>query len=419
FRLTEEILDEEINNVLDMGATLKTNIWVGKDISVEELAKGCDAVILAAGCLVPVKLNVPNEGADGVMPGLDFMIEVNEGRVDKVSGHVIVIGGGFTAMDCARSAQKLGAQKVSLVYRRTRNELRVDEREIRETSIEGVEFHYLLSPKEIIINGRKHVTEIVFQRNRLTEPGQDGRRGVVPIEGSEIPMKADLVLSAVSQTADHAIAGGKLDVNAGDSSTPIDKVFATGDYVTGPQNIISAIGAAHKTARSVDGFLMGRDRFETKVEKVSWEQKPMGSYTGWKTIKGNIFDLIPRLDNPCVPYEKRKDQNLEVDLGYDKEQTYWQGQRCYLCNHNIEIDEKMCILCYNCVDVCPYNCILMLQEDWVRVYKNGGEPEAENKGHTYMIIDETNCVRCGLCIDACPVPCITMEKTEIETVFNG
>jgi formate dehydrogenase major subunit len=417
FRLPEELIDQEIGQITKLGVTIKTGIRIGKDVTVETLANDFDSVIVAAGCMIPQVLNIPNEQAEGVKQGLDFMIRVNQGTLNKVHGHVVVIGGGFTAMDCARTAYRLGAEKVSIVYRRTRNELKVDDREIRETSIEGVEFYYLLSPKTIKTNGDNKVESIIFQRNRLTEPGPDGRRGVEPVEGkgSEISFDADWVIPAVSQSADKTFIDGKFSVND-DSTTSFDKVFATGDFVTGPSSIISAIGAAHKVARAVDKLLMASDRFETKIEKKEWPQIPFGSYKGWKTIEGNIFDLIPRLDNPAIPLNARQDQNLEVDKGYDKDQGYWQGQRCFLCNHNIQFDDQ-CILCNNCVDVCPYDCILMLREENVRVNKNG-EQVAETDGSTFMVIDEKNCVRCGLCIDACPVPCITMEKMDVSSVLK-
>ncbi len=418
FRLPENLIDQEIGQIVDLGVAIKTEIRIGKDITVEDLAGEFDAVILAAGCMVAQSLGAANEEAEGVINGLDFMMEVNKGSLNKVHGSVIIIGGGFTAMDCARTACRLGAKKVSVVYRRTRNELKVDDREIMETSIEGVEFHYLLSPETIEVDGDNRVKGIMFQRNTLTEPGADGRRGVEPVEGkdSKVFFDADWIIPAVSQSADKTFIGAELTIND-DSSTSVDKVFVTGDFASGPSNIISAIGAAHETARAVDKLLMGLSRFETKVKKKEWPQRPFGSYKGWKTIEGNIFDLIPKLDNPSLPVSARRDQNVEVDKGYDKDQTYWQGQRCFLCNHNIQIDETQCILCYNCVDVCPYNCILMLREDNVRVNENG-EQVAENKGYTYMVIDEKNCVRCGLCIDACPPPCITMEKMEVTTVFN-
>ncbi|MBI3793176.1 MAG: FAD-dependent oxidoreductase [Nitrospinae bacterium] len=415
FRLPEDVVAEEIDRILDLGVILKTGRWVGKDITLEELAKDFDAVVMAAGNSSPLKLNIPGEDAKGVSHGLDFMGKVNKGETASVGETVVVLGGGYTAMDCARSAYRLGAKKVMVVYRRSRNEFKVDEREMRETAMEGIEFEYLLSPKEILKGSDGAVHAVVFARMRLGEPGKDGRRSVVEIPNSTTTIKCDQVLAAIGQSAESPFGG---DFTIGDDfATQIKKVFATGDYVTGPRDIISAVGLAHKTARSVDKFLTGKNRHGEAVRETVYPQTERGSYAQWKSINGNFFDLLPRQDMFALDLSSRKDQNIEVDLGYNEEETHLQGERCYLCNHNVMIDGASCILCFNCVDVCPYNCILMLQENFVKV-KNGAGYEHEKQGSTYMIMDEKDCVRCGLCIDACPVPCMTMNKTEVENTFT-
>lgn len=418
FRLPEEELNEEIDRIGDLGVTIKTSRWVGKDPTLDGLRKDYDAVVMAAGSMVPAKLNMPGDDAKGIFYGLDFMAGVNNGTLKAVEGHVMILGGGYTAMDCSRAALRLGASKVTVVYRRSRNELKVDEREMRETSMEGVDFQYLMAPIEVIKNAGGKVEGIIFNRMRLTEPGSDGRRQIVAVPNSVISIKCDMVIAAISQSPDMAIPGPGFTVNRENFTTNLPKVYAAGDYVSGPRDIISAIGNAHKVARAIDRALMGRDRHGEKTTSTVWRQTELGSYKGWKTVNGNIFDLIPRQDMPALDHAARRDKTAEVDLGYNEEEIFWQGQRCYLCNHNVQIDGKSCILCYNCVDVCPYGCISMLQQDYVRVRANGGEPVAENKGFTYMVMDETNCVRCGLCIDACPVPCMGMEKIEVEKTFT-
>ena len=417
FRLPEVVINEEIDRILGLGVTLKTGRWIGKDLTLDELAEEFDAVVMAAGSSIPTKLNIPGDDAKGVMHGLDFMNKVNTGEISSVGKRVVVLGGGYTAMDCSRSSYRLGAENVTVVYRRSRNEFKVDEREMRETAIEGIDFQYLLSPHEIIKGDDGSVQGMVFSRMRLGEPGKDGRRSVSEVPNAFVTIKCDTVLAAIGQVADKSPFGGEFKVGD-DSLTQVKKVFATGDYVTGPRDIITAIGLAHKTARSVDKYVMGRDRHAQSVRKTIYRQTEHDSYTGWKSIKGNFFDLLPRQDMFALDLTARRDQNLEVDLGYNEEETHYQGERCYLCNHNVVIDQDMCILCYNCVDVCPYNCILMLQEDYVKV-QNDGSPKSENMGHTYMVMDEKNCVRCGLCIDVCPVPCMGMEKTEIANSFTA
>jgi NADPH-dependent glutamate synthase beta subunit-like oxidoreductase/ferredoxin len=417
FRLPEDVMNNDIDGVLDMGVSLKTGRWVGKDIQLDALAKDYDAVIMAGGSSIPSKLKIQGEDAEGFMYGLDFMKGVNTGKIKKVGERVIVIGGGYTAMDCARSAYRLGAKRVSIVYRRSRNEFKVDEREMRETALEGIEFEYLLSPHEIKKTKSGKVESIVFSKMRLGEPGADGRRSVSAVPDVFETMKCTMVLAAVSQTPDTTPFGGNFKPDMKEFTTPIAKVFATGDYLTGPKDIITAVGNAHQTSMVVDKFLTGKERIKEKTSKKVFKQNERGSYTEWKSIKGNVFDLLPRTDMPALDISARKNQNREVDLGYSEDETYFQGERCYLCNHNVVIDQQTCILCFNCVDVCPYNCILMLQENFVKV-QNGNGGEFEKKGHTYMVMDEEKCVRCGLCIDACPVPCMGMEKTEFENVLK-
>ena len=420
FRLPEKVLDEDIKRVSSLGVTFKQGVKLGSGVHLDELAKQFDAVIVAAGCQLSQDLDIPGANATGVVSGLEFMDKINTHAIKQVDGDVLVLGGGFTAMDCSRSSWRLGAKSVTVVYRRSRNELKVDDRELAETSGEGIGFEYLLSPVAVITGSDGRVTGLKLQRNTLGEPGPDGRRSITPVTGShgQIEMKADMIIAATGQSADRSLTGG----TRPDPLKPVgkDNVFATGDYVTGASSIIGSIGTAHKTARVVDQFLMGRNRFEERtMGREEWPRLNFagGSYQGWKAGCGNGFDLIPRLDNPSVPLEKRRAQDIEADFGYSKPQTFQQGQRCYLCDHNIQIDGSACILCYNCVDVCPYNCIHMRAEENVRVAQNG-KFLGEGKGHTYMIIDETNCVRCGLCLDVCPDDCITMERREIASVFT-
>jgi len=413
FRLPAELIDFEIAQVLDLGVELKCGEWIENQEALKKLANEYDAVIMAAGSMKPVMLGIDGEDADRVVSGLQFMKEINNNELTKMSGHVMVLGGGFTAMDCARSAWRIGADRVTIVYRRSRNELKVDERELKETAIEGVTLEYLMSPVEIKKTSYGAVKEIVMRRNALGKAGSDGRRSISPIEGSERSIEVDWLVPAISQTPDTSLFEDNMAVDV-DYQTQIDKVFATGDYITGPKDIITAIGNAHKTCREVDKFLMGEERFKEVIEKTVWEQRIPDSYKGWKSIEGNIFDLVPRLEMPSIEVSQRKSMVKEVDTGYQPKDTYWQGERCYLCNHNIEIDQTACILCYNCVDVCPYEVLKMLRQENVMV--DGGDgAKAEDKNHTYMVLDEEKCVRCGLCIDACPVPCLTMEKMEVTT----
>lgn len=425
FRLPRTLIQQEIKDITDLGVEIKLNNRIGKEITLQQLKEGSNAVCITTGCMVPVKLNVPGEDYQGVIPGLDFMMQVNTGRLKGLRGTAVVIGGGFTAMDCSRTALRLGAEKSIVIYRRTRKEMLVDERELKETSLEGVEFQFLVSPVKVISKDGKSVSEIECVKNKLGEAGADGRKRPVPIEGSNFKIKADWIVPAVGQQSDPSILPSKLNIKTEKGMAAVDKktymtsekgIFACGDFISGPRNIISVIGEAHKVAKAIDYYLMGRERTAEKVNRTVFKQSGMRSITQWKVNNQDIYDVIPRKEIPSLKKEQRTGLEKEVDLGYRIETGQIQADRCYLCNHNIQIKGDECILCANCVDVCPYNCIKMAKKDKVMV-KNCGDYKSENLDVFYMLIDEEKCIRCGLCLDVCPTACLYMEKFQFEREF--
>ena len=422
FRLPRTLIQQEIKNITDLGVEIKLNTRIGKEITLQQLKEGNDAVCITTGCMVPVRLNVPGEDYQGVIPGLDFMIQVNTGKLKGLRGTVVVIGGGFTAIDCSRTALRLGAEKSIVLYRRTRNEMMVDERELKETSLEGVEFQFLVAPVKIISKARERVSEIECVKNKLGEAGADGRKRPVPIEDSNFRIKADWIIPAVSQQSDPSLLPSKLNIKTEKGMAAVDKttymtsengVFACGDFISGPRNIISVIGEAHKVAKAIDLYLIGLERTREKVTQTVYKQSGMRSITQWKVNNQDIYDVIPRKEIPSLKKEQRTGLEKEVDLGYRMETGQMQADRCYLCNHNIQINGDECILCANCVDVCPLDCIKMARKDKVMV-KNGGDYKSENLNVFYMLIDEEKCIRCGLCLDVCPTACLYMEKLQFE-----
>src|SRR3989338_656043 len=433
FRLPRSLVQDEIKDIINLGIDLKLNVRIGKEITLQQLKDSNGAVCITIGCMLPVKLNIPGEDYQGVVPGLDFMMQVNTGKLKGIRGTVVVIGGGFTAMDCSRTALRLGAEKSIVLYRRTRNEMMVDERELKETSLEGVEFQFLVSPLNIISkaypkrqrgNGET-VSEIECVKNKLGEPGPDGRKKPVPIEGSNFKIKADWIIPAVSQQSDPSLLPSKLNIKTEKGMATVDKntymtsekgVFACGDFVSGPRNIISVVGEAHRVARAIDLYLTGQKRIKEKVARIVFKQGGLRSINQWKANNQDIYDVIPRKEIPSLKKEQRRGLEKEVDLGYKKETGQMQADRCYLCNHNIQIDGNECILCANCVDVCPYNCIKMARKDQVMV-KFSADFKNENLDVFYMLIDEEKCIRCGLCLDVCPTACLYMEKFQFEKEF--
>lgn len=200
FRLPRSVLMGEIESILHLGVTLKTKVRVGRDVAMENLLETHDAVLVATGCYKPNPLNIPGEALKGVYPGLTFMMDVCSGRRPKVGKKVLVIGAGFTAFDCARSALRLGAEDVTICLRRTEEDLTVTEDEVLETKKEGIRINALMLSRRIF--GQDRVEGVEFVRTRPGTVGADGKRSISPIDGSEFVLPADAIIVATGQRSE-------------------------------------------------------------------------------------------------------------------------------------------------------------------------------------------------------------------------
>ena len=203
FRLPREAIEMDLKLVERLGVRFRYGVRIGRDITFEQLMEDYDAIAICAGAMDAVPLDVPGGDLEGIQYGVDYMKIANLGEPLTVGNDVVVIGGGYTAMDCSRTSLRYGAENVTIAYRRTRSELVVDEEELGETEREGVRMEFLVSPVEILGDEDGHIRAVKFIRNRLGEPDATGRRAPVPIEGSEFEIKADTVIPAVSQAADN------------------------------------------------------------------------------------------------------------------------------------------------------------------------------------------------------------------------
>ncbi len=268
FRLPREAIEMDVRLIERLGVTFRFNTTIGVDVTFEDLRRDFDAVAITAGAMDAVALDIPGGDLLGVDYGVDFMKKANLGQELEPGADVVVIGGGYTAMDCSRTSLRHGAENVTIAYRRTRSELVVDEEELGETEREGVRMEFLASPIEVLgEDGR--VTGVRFIRNRLGEPDASGRRSPVPIPGSEFTIKADTVIPAVSQAADLSflpveatfeVNRGRVKVDPATYATNVRGVFACGDFVTGPTTLIEAAGHGKKCAYAIDRYLTGADR---------------------------------------------------------------------------------------------------------------------------------------------------------------
>ena len=427
FRLPREAIEMDVRLVERLGVRFRYGTRIGRDVTFEELQESFDAIALCAGAMNAVPLDVPGNDLGGIQYGVDFMKKANLGEPLEVGRNVVIIGGGYTAMDCSRTSLRYGAENVSIVYRRTRSELVVDEEELGETEREGVRMEFLASPLEVV-GEDGHVTGVRFVRNRLGEPDASGRRSPVPIEGTEFVIPADTVIPAVSQAADNTflpieasfeINRGRVKVDPGTYATNVRGVFACGDFVTGPTTLIEAAGHGKKCAYAVDRYLSGRSEVQVDAN--------VRIISSWRHEMPESYDILPRVHVPMVQLDARMPSadpktnfNTPVERGYSVQEAVTESTRCLMCNFNIWFDGYRCVLCGACADVCPEGVIHMI--DINQMKSEGPLPElVEAYGWTdgaAMVLDEERCIRCALCVKRCPYDAITMERFELQEVSS-
>ena len=418
FRLPRDVLNTEIEHILGLGITLKTGVRAGTDIKMEHLLADHDAVLVATGCYQSIPLGVPGETLPGVHPGLDFMTKVCSGEQPVLGNGVLVIGAGFTAFDCARSALRLGAEDVTICLRRTEEDLTVTHDEILETKTEGVKIRSLMLSRRIIGNGR--VEGVEFIRTHPGEHRPDGKRKITPIEGSEFVLKADDVIVATGQQPEPFDTVGKkneqglLITDRESLSTSEDGLYVTGDYLTGPSTVIEAVAMGRRAALKIAEDLENKE-FREKV--VRFEDTSI-------TDRERAWDFLPRQEMPTVkPVEARFESvRSEVETGYSEEQAREESKRCYLCYLHYEIDMERCIYCRYCIDVAPRDCIKLVKE--INVNESGaitGFVESSDwREVNAVVIDNSRCIRCGECVRICPVDCISVTRAElVENVLHS
>ena len=268
YRLPRDILNAEIGAIKRLGVEIKTNVRIGEDILLDDLfQQGFEAVFISVGCHNSLTLGIPGEEAEGVVHGVNFLRDLHLGKETPVGKKVAVIGGGNVAMDAARSCLRLGAGKVSILYRRSRQEMPASDEEIEAALNEKINIEYLVAPAELIANNGK-VAGLKCIRMRLGEADASGRRRPVTIEGSEFVLELDMLIPAIGQRAELSFLPGDENIevnrwgaiaaNPNSLATSREGVFAGGDCVTGPWIAIEAISAGKKAALSIDEYLRGK-----------------------------------------------------------------------------------------------------------------------------------------------------------------
>jgi formate dehydrogenase (NADP+) beta subunit len=476
YRLPRDVLQAQIREILDMGPELRLNMRLGKDFSLEDLRRqGYKAVLMAFGLHRSRDLNLPGNDLDGVVKGIDFLLNVNLGYRFQIGKQVVVIGGGNVAIDVARSAMReqqqkfmtdiagvvlpdeltssemdvvmkefmdvsrqalrMGAREVHLVCLESREEMPAAEEEIEEGLMEGIKMHPSLGPKQFVgKNGKLTGLEVI----RCTSVFDEQRRFNPKFApGTEAIIPCDTVILAIGQASDlsflkpsdrlETTRQGTLKIDPATLMTTAPGIFAAGDIAFGPRLIINAVADGKKAAEQIDRYLRGPE----------WQPKPQFvQITVLDHQKmAEEYDEYSRLAVPVIPLERRTGV-AEVETGFTEEQARREASRCLQCWINTifegtEANGSECILCGGCVDVCPENCLQLVplrqfefSDETRQQLAATSEARANELLHlsteelaasegSVMVKDETICIRCGLCAERCPVNTITMESFEV------
>lgn len=410
YRLPKDVLEDEIGYIEALGVEFKTGTTVGKDITIENLfQQGYKAVFIGTGAHRCLSLNIEGEELQGVMHSLTFLNNINYGKPVTLGKKVIVIGGGNVAVDVARTAKRLSPEEVTVLYRRTEQEMPAQKREVEEAKLEGVRFQFLTMPKKIVGKAGK-VVGIECLKMRLGEPDESGRRRPVPVEGSEFVVPADTVILAIGETPDTSFLPKEVQVTEGNTivvdqvtlQTIVPNVFAGGDAVTGPASVVEAIAAGKKAAESIDRYLKGLDlKAGREIEKheVKWATTEM-------PLEKKPRQPMPRLE----PLQRAKNFN-EVELGFTPSLGIQEARRCFSCGPCAQclemeelcepddaiVDEDRCIACANCEKICEYGAI--------KVEKSVAK------------VNLPLCKGCGTCAIECPAVAINMKNCSKEKLL--
>jgi NAD-dependent dihydropyrimidine dehydrogenase PreA subunit len=450
YRLPRDLVKREIDAILSMGIKIRYHAKLGRDFRFRDLREeGFDAVFVGIGSHRSHGLDIPGMGLDGVISGVDFLLNANLGYKVDLGKKVVVIGGGNVAvdvartvrrigdekelrkfgavsetrehieaaLDMARSALRMGAREVRMVCLESRENMPAWEWEIEEGLLEGIDLQCSLGPKRVLgREGRVAGLEMLRVRSLRDE---QGRFNPSFHEGSELTLDADTVIYAIGQAPDlswiteedgiEVTARGLVRVDRESLATTAAGVYAGGDVAFGPRLIIEAVADGQRAARSIGKYLQE----DTRVRAV-WRS------TEIRHRMADDFDATPRQKPPMIDVDRRTGIS-EVEGCYDERRARTEGSRCYRCNVNTIISSTKCILCGGCADVCPESCYRLVDVAQIR-----GDDRilqifqarfgTDRPVGSAIIKDEKRCTRCGLCAIRCPTHAITMELFEESEV---
>lgn len=427
FRLPEAVIDEETGYVLDLGVEFIGNHRI--ESMRDLLAQGFDAVFVGSGAPRGRDLDIPGrqEAAAQIHVGLDWLANVYFGHVTKVGKRVIVLGGGNTAMDCCRSARRLGGEDVKVIVRSGFDEMKASPWEKEDAMHEGIPILDCRVPKAFVhASGR--LTGMTFEKVRA-EYDANGRRKLVPTGEEDEFHACDEVLIAVGQENAFPWIERDLGIDFDEWGMPVvDKtthqsslphVLFGGDAAFGPKNIIWAVAHGHAAAVSIDRLLHGEDPRLRPAPDVTLVSQKMGIHE-WSY--DNAVSPDERYKVPWSEAAKKLDSiRVEVELGFDVATALKETQRCLNCDVQTVFTKDKCIECDACVDICPTDCITFTPDGDEADLRGRLTAPALNleqplyvagplKTHRVMVKDEDVCLHCGLCAERCPTGAWDMQK---------
>jgi len=434
FRLPEEVLDEEIGYILNMGVELKTGTRIESMKAL--LGEGYDAVFVGSGAPKGKDLTIPGreDAADNIHIGIDWLESVAFDHIDKIGKRVLIIGVGNTAMDCCRTSLRLGADDVKVMARKPRDFFKASPWELEDAEEENVEIVVNHSPKNFVIEKGK-LTGMVFETMEYMVDDK-GRITDQKITG-EVTIPCDDVILAIGQEnafpwieRDIGMEFDKWDVPVVDKVTfeaTRPGVFFGGDAAFGPLNIIWAVEHGHQAAISIHKHCQGTSLTERTPDGVALEPTKMGM-NEWRYSNG--FDASDRRQMQHVELTKRfKDLDTEVELGFSPEQIATEVQRCLNCDVQTVFDTPLCIECDACVDICPVDCLTIIHNENENTLRPLLRHPAQNveqdlyvsaplkETGRVMVKDEDVCLHCGLCAERCPTAAWDMQQFDLVKAF--
>ncbi|MBV9734547.1 MAG: FAD-dependent oxidoreductase [Acidisphaera sp.] len=430
FRLPEEVIDEEVDYILDLGVTTRFGEEVGSLKAL--LAEDYDAIFVGSGAPRGRDLDLPGrrEAAANIHIGIDWLSSVSFGHIERIGRRVIVLGGGNTAMDCCRSSRRLGGEAVTVVVRSGFDEMKASPWEKEDAMHEDIPILNYLVPKAFEhTDGR--LTGMIFEK--VAASYVDGRRRLVPTGEPDVHIECDDVLIAVGQEnafpwieRDIGIEFDRwglpvVDERTMQSTNP--RVFFGGDAAFGPKNIIWAVAHGHAAAISIHRFCRGEDVNDRPPPILNLASQKMGIHE-WSydnDISNDRRYRVPLKDKAVA----LRDIRAEVELGYDEQLAYAEAERCLNCDVQTVFADPLCIECDACVDICPVDCISFTANGDEADLRGRLNAPADNLTQALyvsgalttgrvMVKDENVCLHCGFCAERCPTGAWDMQRSLIE-----